>query len=410
VSWAICHHPLEKTYTSDAPTQRNIEKHIGEFFGMRVGAHDQHFTYVGNGPHANGDSVMEGRAFHPMNASVQTASTNQLCSALENSLANHFGVPRGIVRLERHPSAFRSSFALKELDVELDDGTTLQLMFKDLSWRSLLPDAQRSKPAFLYNPLREIEVYRNILATNQLSVATFYGAAVDRQADCYWLFLEKVPGMRLSKMGEFAIWEQVGRWLAIMHAHFAEESGTLTQRQAAPVIQYDGDFYRLWLRRAQAFLRQAERSQLGITRRGVEWLAGRYNQIIERLVVLPTTFIHGEFYAANVLVQETAGELCVCPVDWEMAAVGPGLMDLAALIAGKWTEEEKVTLALAYYHVLAPDSRWCSSPEVFLAALECCRLHLAVQWLGWSPDWSPSASHAQDWLGEVLFLAEKLGL
>jgi hypothetical protein len=167
---------------------------------------------VGDGPHTNGDSLVEGGAFRPMNASVQTASTNQLCTALENSLANHFGMPRGIVQLERHPSAFHSSFALEELDVELDDGTTLQLMFKDLGWRSLLPDAHRSKPAFLYNPLREIEVYRNILATNQLSVATFYGATVDRQADRYWLFLEKVPGVRLSQVGAFAIWEQAACW------------------------------------------------------------------------------------------------------------------------------------------------------------------------------------------------------
>jgi hypothetical protein len=33
-----------------------------------------------------------------------------------------------------------------------------------------------------------------------------------------------------------------------------------------------------------------------------------------------------------------------------------------------------------------------------------------VQWLGWSPDWSPPAEHAHDWLGEALHLADKLGL
>jgi hypothetical protein len=67
---------------------------------------------------------------HSMNASVRTASTVQLRSALEHSLGNHFGVPRGIVRLERRPSAFCSSFIIEELDVELDDGTTLQLMLQ----------------------------------------------------------------------------------------------------------------------------------------------------------------------------------------------------------------------------------------------------------------------------------------
>ena len=34
------------------------------------------------------------------------------------------------------------------------------------------------------------------------------------------------------------------------------------------------------------------------------------------------TFIHGEFYASNVLVNITGGKLRVCPVDWELAGWG----------------------------------------------------------------------------------------
>jgi hypothetical protein len=30
--------------------------------------------------------------------------------------------------------------------------------------------------------------------------------------------------------------------------------------------------------------------------------------------------------------------------------------------------------------------------------------------LGWASRWSPPPEHAQDWLGEALGLAEKLGL
>jgi hypothetical protein len=340
---------------------------------------------------------------------VQTASSAQLRSVLEQSLDNHFGVARSIIGLERRPSAYCSSFAIEELDVLLDDGMLLNLMFKDLSWRGLLADARRGKPAFLYNPLREIETYRNILATYRLNVATFYGAAVDRQACRYWLFLEKVPGMELYQVGELAIWQQVACWLAAMHIRFAEEGEVLAQPQVAHLIQYDGDFYRLWLRRAQAFLRKAEPSGPIATPCSIDWLAQRYDQLIERLVVLPTTFIHGEFYASNVLVQETAGGLRICPVDWEMAAIGPGLMDLAALTAGHWSEQEKATLALAYHRALAPDRQGRGSQDEFLADLDCCRLHLAMQWLGWAAEWSPPPAHTQNWLAEALFLAEKLG-
>jgi hypothetical protein len=45
-----------------------------------------------------------------------------------------------------------------------------------------------------------------------------------------------------------------------------------------------------------------------------------------------------------------------------------------------------------------------------LTALDYCRLHLAVQWLGWAPEWSPPPEHTQDWLGEALGLARKLEL
>jgi aminoglycoside phosphotransferase (APT) family kinase protein len=152
-------------------------------------------------------------------------------------------------------------------------------------------------------------------------------------------------------------------------------------------------------------------SRSGAVRRGVDWLAERYDRVVEHLMALPVTIIHGEFYASNVLVQERAREpLRVCPVDWEMAAVGPGLMDLAALIAGGWSEEEKRALALAYRKALMPGDSWPPAPDAFLTALEYCRLHVAVQWLGWFGQRRPYSAHAQDWLGEALRLAEKLGL
>src|SRR5207244_7203663 len=111
-----------------------------------------------------------------------------------------------------------------------------------------------------------------------------------------------------------------------------------------------------WMGRAQKFLDAARQSSRESDRKGMEWIAGRYSQVVERLLTLPLTLIHGEFYPSNILVHEietcrsrlTGDTVRVCPVDWEMAAVGPGLIDLAALTAGAWTDEEKTALALAY--------------------------------------------------------------
>lgn len=98
----------------------------------------------------------------------------------------------------------------------------------------------------------------------------------------------------------------------------------------------------------------------------------------------------------------------MAPVDWEMAALGPGLVDLAALVAGGWSDEQRTAIAQAYFEAMPPPR--ARAWDDFARALDYCRLHLAVQWLGWSPDWSPPRAHAQDWLGEAVRLAEGLGL
>jgi Phosphotransferase enzyme family len=334
--------------------------------------------------------------------------TAELHVALEEALSRRSGTQRRVSGLKRRPSIYSTSFVIDELDARLDDGTSLRLLYKDLSRFSVLEAALEVKPAFLYDPMREIETYRTILEVSRLGTATCYGAIVDAGAGRYGLFLEKVPGLELYQVGDFATWRRVSEWLAIMHERFSGLTGRLVQ--TAPLLRYDGDFYRLWAGRARSSLDWAGLRLSRDARRGMEQLFGNYDRVVERLVALPVTFVHGEFYASNVLVCEEGEGLRVCPVDWEMAALGPGLIDLAALTAGGWSADKRKALALAYHSALVPRENWPPAPDAFLAALEYCRLHLAVQWLGWSQDWTPPPEHAQDWLGEALGLAEKLGL
>ena len=94
----------------------------------------------------------------------------------------------------------------------------------------------------------------------------------------------------------------------------------------------------------------------------------------------------------------------------EMAAIGPGLIDLAALTAGNWTRDQKVKLVAAYRLGLqAVQDHPPSVPQLF-EAVEYCQLHLSVQLLGWASDWSPPKRHTQNWLGEALRLSGALGI
>ena len=342
---------------------------------------------------------MTGHVSQPPSA----ADSEELVAIVQALLARHLGRERPVVGLAHRPSAYRTSFPLEELDARLDDGTELRLMLKDLGPRALTPVARAAKPAFLLDPLREIVVYRDLLAPAGLGTPTFYGASVEPERDRYRLLLERVAGVELYQVGELALWQAAARWLAGLHARFEADErvrGALGGR----LIRYDAGFYRRWMTRASAFAERGDAAR----RRQLRWLAGRYERVVDLLTALPTTLLHGELYASNVLVQESAAGIRVAPVDWEMAAVGPGLVDLAALTAGGWSSEDRAAIARAYDEArpLPRTSTW----EEFPRTLEYCRLHLAVQWLGWSSDWSPPREHAQDWLGEALGLAEHLNV
>src|SRR6516164_2166558 len=106
--------------------------------------------------------------------STLSPDTGELSEALGRVLAQNDvrGLP--IVALERRPSAYRSSFPLEEIRVSLADGAALDVIFKDISRESLPETVRQAKPEFLYDPLREIETYRQVLADRRLGTAHFY--------------------------------------------------------------------------------------------------------------------------------------------------------------------------------------------------------------------------------------------
>ena len=341
---------------------------------------------------------------HALDAGPLVA-TAALEPALGQALRRTLGAGRVTV-VDRHPTPYRSSFALEELTVRLDTGVCLSLMFKDLSPRALLDGARDAKPDFLCDPRREIAVYRDLLAPHRLPAPRYYGSWVDEDRGRYWLFIERVAGVPLAEVGELAVWQAAARELASLHRRFAgTAAGAAT---AAPLIRYDAAYYAQWPERAVAFLRDAQPAPSDAILRALQRLREAYGRVVAELTALPATLLHGECYAANVLVQETPEGRRMAFVDWEMAALGPGLVDLAALTAGRWTEPERATLAAAYAEALgdgavAPPDRWAR-------AFECCRLHLALQQLGWSRTWSAPPHHAHDWLSEALRLAERVEL
>jgi Ser/Thr protein kinase RdoA (MazF antagonist) len=309
---------------------------------------------------------------------------------------------RAVTSLRRRPYRYATSASLEELRVGFADGDDTTLILKDLARERFLDDARRSKPEFLYEPRRDLEAHRRILIPEGIG-ARCYAAVDDPERSRYWLLLEKVAGVELWQIGELEVWEAVARWLAAFHARFA---GRVVEVRATNpyLLEYQADLFRLWAFRAREALNGSGDPRAADLLRALE----RYDDVVDALARLPATFVHGEFYPSNVLVVGTdpAG-LRVCPIDWEMAATGPGLLDVAALTGG-WDAARRDRLVRAYHSTATELGDQVRSLPEMTADVDRCRLHLALQWLGWSDDWQAPPEHAHDWIDEALELARGL--
>ena len=338
----------------------------------------------------------------------QFVGSELLVDVLDAALSETLGRTCRVRHLERRYSDYYSSYVMEELDLVLEDGQRIELTFKNLSRDAMLEGAVKTKPFFLYNPMREIDAYRKVLAAYDLGTPRFYGAFIDPEAEQYWLFIERVPGTLLWQFGDDAAWQHVAGWLRRMHTTLLFDRQSRTPAEVTPLRIYNADYYWQWMSRAQAFLyRTAERTGSDAVEK-IDWLAEHFQRVVDRLIRLPVTLIHGEFYPSNVLMKRDAHGTRVCPVDWETAAIGPGLIDLSALTSGNWTEEQRLAMAMAYFDGLGTEPADADARAEFLIDLDYCNLFMAIQWLGWSPDWEPPPEHAQNWLTEACNLAKKL--
>lgn len=308
-------------------------------------------------------------------------ATSKLLECLGREAEGQFGA--GVAGLTRTSSRYSTSFAIENCELTLTDGRVIPLVFKNLSPEALLPQAYRTRPSFVFAPEREIQVYRHLLARAGLGTARLFAAEDNRAKGRYWLFVERVEGVELYQVDDLEVWKRAARWLGEMHRSLAPET---TGALPVSLTRYDAEWYRLWMRRAAAFTLDP----------AIDRVVRCHGRVVEHLCALPQTVIHGDFYASNVLSTEQGR---ICPVDWERTSVGPGLMDLASLVTG-WDEASAAQIARAYAGTFGVDYR----------SLAMCRLHLCIQWLGWSPAWAPPPDHRQDWLKSALRLAGELGL
>jgi aminoglycoside phosphotransferase len=255
--------------------------------------------------------------------------------------------------------AYETSWPLEEIELERPDGSRLHVLLKRLD------GTPASKPEYAIDRAREIEAY-SLLEDRNLGTPRCYAAGR------WWLAIEKVPGVELWQRGDLGSWEAASAWAGSLHRAFAD-----APPESASLLRRDECFHRMVLDRAA-------------TRGGaeVERLRPAAENAIARLAQLPRTLIHGELYPSNILIAD--GRVAV--VDWEMAGIGAGVIDLAAIVTG-WDPADRDKLVDAYGTAARSD-------------VAAARLILALQWIGWNEGWQPPAEHRRDWLAEARDAAE----
>jgi aminoglycoside phosphotransferase (APT) family kinase protein len=324
----------------------------------------------------------------PLDERVEAARNAGLHEALDRLLAGG----RGLEIVESREVAYRSTHPLVRLRVRSADAGERWVVRKDLS-REAAVGAER-------DPRREIDVYRELLSQHDLGAPAYLGSVVEPERGRFWLFLEDVEGTPLWQEGDFAFWFAAAARLAELHERFRDRVEGLPAR----LLRYDGDRFRRWLDRARKF--HALRSERRYGGDVFDDLERSVELATARLEALPPTFLHGEYYPSNLLVEAGAERRPferLRLLDWERAGVGPAAIDLAALTAGGWRDDERVAIATAYRDALPAGAR--AAADRWLPDLDRFRLLIAVQWMGWRRRWAPPSHQVHDWLDEARTLS-----
>jgi hypothetical protein len=184
------------------------------------------------------------------------------------------------------------------------------------------------------------------------------------------LLLEFVDAVPLASC-RFEWWVAAG-WLGRLHGDFARHADHLREQDF--LLAHDRDFF--WSK-ARLALSAVSGFSARLARRLADILSG-YDPCVEVMVHQPPTLVHGSYKPRHILVSAGDEPARICPVDWELAAVGSGLYDLAFLSAGVDLPRlerlfDAYRLDATAHGVLLP------GPEEMSFVVDCFRLHKVLK-------------------------------
>lgn len=306
-----------------------------------------------------------------MTISVELVDEGLLHQAVEQMLPVIGGRPSTVVSIHRQRSSYASWYASEIITATLSTGVELTCFLKNFG------SFRQPKPEMELRRERELRVYRELLAPAQLGTPQYYGEVWDAAAGRFWLLMECVPGT-LVRYCDFPAWVAAAGWLGRMHGYFAQRFAQVTA--CAWLARHDADFFRM---KAELALQAVSSVDGDLTRR-LKPIVSRYESIVS-VMASPNTLVHGAYKSDQILFDDRDRPPRVCPVDWELAAVGSGFYDLACLIDGFKSARFDRCLAayrqeISHYDIPLPDD----AENRYL--INCFRLHRLMNWISRSQD------------------------
>jgi hypothetical protein len=294
-------------------------------------------------PHTGNDKTSARPVEYDLSApdTEKDATTQRMGETLQAGLSKSSDRPVRIAKLVRQFNEDSSTFTTERLRVWLNDGDFRNVFFKDLNPQNQIAAARLIRSPQLERGLREVLMYELVLSTERFGTPQLYASRWEPEQGIHWLFLEDTGSLWLNKIGDFTVWLEAARWIAEFHA----------AARTFPVAQIDflprHDHAYFW-RCAQYFEKQLSRLD-SRERPFLEKVLEYFVRATPRLLILPYSVIHGEYYGTNVAIREGSLDHPLAVIDWESAALGPSFFDLATLSAGSWTFDQKRLMWRCYF-------------------------------------------------------------
>lgn len=310
---------------------------------------------------------------------------------LENGLADYFGRPVAIVDMTGTSLwGGGNDYPLQRMAVTLASGETLSVIFK-----RLLPDPDPVGKSYL----REVLVYRLLLAGGRFDAPALYASVHDEARDRYWLFVEDIGDRTLDDADDVEDWLSAVRWLARLHRAYAGRAEEL--RNLGCLGEHDERFYHTLGAKARQNFAAAGNPEAFAR---FEELMSDYGSVVSGLVARPRSLVHGDFASHNVALQPGGR---IRAIDWEWAAVGIGAWDLVRLLYG-WGFH-KAMLIDAYVAELGVGQGAVVDREEIAATVSLCDFVYRIWILSQQPEVCHDASRRGELLDEIAEARQRYG-